>query len=70
MQNCWKPVGRLVGLELMRDDPVMNLHIFNGFGKKTFFNMFIELKLETIKSTKFMKNKKLEEITYTCSAAC
>ena len=32
--------------------------------------MFIEPKLKTIKSTKFMKNKKLEEITYTCSAAC
>ena len=43
-----RPVGRLVGLELMRDDPVLNSFIFNGFDKNAFFNMIIRLKFKSI----------------------
>ena len=42
-----RPVGRLVGLELMRQDPVLNSHSFNGFDKNVFFNMIIRLKLKS-----------------------
>ena len=44
-----RSVRRLVGLELMRDDHVLNSHIFNGFDKNRVFNMFIKPKLKTIK---------------------
>ena len=46
-----RPVGRMVGLELMRDDPVLNSYSFNGFDKNTFFNMIIKLKLKSINTT-------------------
>ena len=37
------PVGRLVGMELMQDDPVPNSYSFNGFDKNAFFDMIIRL---------------------------
>ena len=43
-----RSVGRLVGLELMRDDPVLNSYSCNGFDKNSFFNMIIRLKLKSI----------------------
>ena len=41
-----RPVGRLVGLEQMRDDPVVNSYSFNGFDINAFFNMIVRQKLK------------------------
>ena len=43
-----RSVGRLVGLELMRDDPVLNSYSFNGLDKNAFFNMKIRLDPKSI----------------------
>ena len=43
-----RPVGCWVGLELMRDDLVLNSYSFNGFDKNAFSNMIIRLKLKSI----------------------
>ena len=60
-----RSVGRLVGLELMRDDPVLNSYSFNGLDKKAFFNMIIRLypkcintMLELLKLQKFQEKQK------------
>ena len=54
-----RSVGRLVGLELMRDDPVLNSYSFNGL------NMIIRLNpksnnrmLELLKIHKFHEKQK------------
>ena len=53
-----RPVGRMDDLELMQDDPVLNLHISNGFNKNFFFNMLIQPNLKTIKyDNRTIKNK-------------
>ena len=36
-----RSVSHLVGLELMRNDPVLNSYSFNGLDKNPFFNMTI-----------------------------
>ena len=43
-----RSVGRLVSLELMRDDPVLNSYSFNGLNKNAFFNMIIRLNPKSI----------------------
>ena len=60
-----RSVGRLVGLELMRDDPVLNSYSFNGLDKNAFFNMIIRLNpksintmLELLKLHKFHEKQK------------
>ena len=53
-----RPIGCLVGLEMMRDDPVLNLYIFNGFDKNIVVIIFIKQKLESnIYNVKTIKNK-------------
>ena len=59
-----RSVGRLVGLELMRDDPVLNSYSFNGLDKNDLFNMirlhpkFINTMLELLKLHKFHEKQK------------
>ena len=60
-----RSVGRLVGLELMQDNPVLNSYSFNGLDKDAFFNMIIRLNpksintiLELLKSHKFHEKQK------------
>ena len=60
-----RSVGRLVGLELIRDDPVLNSYSFNGLDKNVFFNMTIRLNpksintmLELLKLHKFHEKQK------------
>ena len=48
MQPIARSVGHLVGLELMRDDPVLSLYSFNGLDKIHFFNMIIRLNAKSI----------------------
>ena len=43
-----RSVGRLVGLELMQDDPVLNSYSFDGLDKNTFFNMIKRLNPKSI----------------------
>ena len=43
-----RSVGRLVGLELMRDDPVLNSYSYNGLEKNAFLNMVIRLNAKSI----------------------
>ena len=43
-----RSVGRLVGLELMQNEPVLNSYSFNGFDKNVVFNMIIRLKTKFI----------------------
>ena len=43
-----RSVGRLVGLELMQDDPVLNSYSFNGLNKNAFFNKVISLNPKSI----------------------
>ena len=43
-----RSVGRLVGVELMQTDPVLNSYSFNGLDKNTFFNMIIRLNPKSI----------------------
>ena len=72
-----RSVGCLVGLELMRDDPVLNSYSFNGLDKNTFFNMVIRLNpkslntmLELLKLHKFYeKNKRLDKTPISCNSA-
>ena len=60
-----RSVGRLVGLELMRYDPVLNSYSFNGLDKNAFFNMIrrlnpksINTMLELLKLHKFHEKTK------------
>ena len=71
-----RSVGRLVGLELMRDDPVVNSHSFNGLDKNAFFSMIIRLNpksidimLELLKIHKFHVNKRLDKTPISCNSA-
>ena len=64
-KNIARSVGRLVGLELMRTDPVLNSYSLNGLDKNTFFNMMIGLNpnsiitmLELLKLHKFHEKQK------------
>ena len=43
-----RSVGRLIGLELMRDDLVLNSYSFNGLDKKAFVIMIIRLNPKSI----------------------
>ena len=43
-----RSVDRWVGLELMRDDPVLNSYSFNGLDKNAFLNMIIRLNPKSI----------------------
>ena len=59
-KNIARSVGRLVGLELMQTDPVLNSYSFNGLNKNAFVNMIIRLNpksnntmLELLKLHKF-----------------
>ena len=60
-----KSVGRLVGLEFMRDDPVLNSYSFNCLDKNAFLNMIIRLNpkyintmLDLLKLHKFHEKQK------------
>ena len=72
-----RPLGLLVGLELMRNDPVLNSYIFNGFNKKLFFfHMIIRLKPKSIntimiliKLYTFPEKQKAKKIPIICNAA-
>ena len=59
-----RSVGRLVGLELMQDDPVLNTYSFNGLDKNAFFNMIIRLNRKSInKMLELLKLHKIYEKT-------
>ena len=57
-----RSVSRLVGLELMRTDPVLNSYSFNGLDKNAFFNMIIRLNPKSINAMlELLKLHKLHE---------
>jgi hypothetical protein len=56
-----RSVGCLVGLELMRDDPVLNSYSFNGLDKNDFFNMIITLNPKSINTMLELKLHKFHE---------
>ena len=57
-----RSVGRMVGLELMRDNPVLNSYSFNGLDKNAFFNMTIGLIPQSINTMlKLLKIHKFHE---------
>jgi hypothetical protein len=57
-----RSVGRLVALELMRGDPVLNSYSFNGFDKNDFLNIKITLNTKSInKILELLKLHKFHE---------